>query len=79
VHIPHGGIFSNLRLPGVLGDNAKGAYASDIIYDDTNLEQLDSLAPTQMHRNVDLEILNADAQGTYRILQTALFLLPHLL
>lgn len=48
----------------------EGAYASDLIYDDTDLEQLESLASTHIFFNVDLGILNADAQGTYQILHT---------
>lgn len=38
-------------------------YAYDTIYDDANSDQIESLAPTQLHRNVDLELLNADKQG----------------
>lgn len=45
---------------GVLVDDAKGLHSTDIIYDDMDADQIDSLPPTQMHRNVDLAILEAD-------------------
>lgn len=45
---------------GVLIDDAKGLHSTDIIYDDMNPDQIDSLPPTQPHRNVDLTILKAD-------------------
>jgi hypothetical protein len=35
------------------------------IYDDTNVEQMDALPITQMHRNVDLENVNADKEGAF--------------
>ncbi|KAG6331882.1 hypothetical protein ID866_7208 [Astraeus odoratus] len=45
---------------GVLIDNAKGLYPTDVVYDDLNPDQMESLPPTQVHRNVDLAILQAD-------------------
>ena len=51
------------RCPGVLTDDAKGMYAYDIIWDDTNPDQLETLPDTQPHRNVDLLVLAADNQG----------------
>ncbi len=48
---------------GELTDDAKGLYATDIIYDDTNVDQLESLPVTQLHRNVDLAIVKADKEG----------------
>ncbi|KAF8896241.1 hypothetical protein BD779DRAFT_1608539 [Infundibulicybe gibba] len=47
----------------VLTDDAAGQYATDTIYDDADPDQIETLAPTQFHRDVDLEILNADKQG----------------
>jgi len=44
-------------------DNAVGDFKTDIIYDDANPDQIESLAPTQPHRNVDLELLKADREG----------------
>ncbi|KAF8071994.1 hypothetical protein FPV67DRAFT_911651 [Lyophyllum atratum] len=51
---------------GVIADNACGEYASDTIYDDMNPDQIESLPPTQLHRPVDLMIINADKEGYIR-------------
>ncbi|EMD33972.1 hypothetical protein CERSUDRAFT_117492 [Gelatoporia subvermispora B] len=51
---------------GVLTDDARGMYATDTIYSDMNVEQIESLPPTALHRNVDLEIVSADKQGYLR-------------
>lgn len=51
------------KLLGVLIDNAKGMFASDTIYSDNDIEQIESLPSTQNHRNVDLEIVQADGEG----------------
>jgi len=48
---------------GVLGDKAAGMYPTLTIFYDSDPKQIASLAPTQIHRNVDLDIVNADAQG----------------
>jgi len=61
---------------GVLIDNAKGMFAYDTIYNDNDIEQIESLAPTQIHRNVDLEIVKADGEGyvkTYIILPSTIY------
>ncbi|KAH7928229.1 NAD(P)-binding protein [Leucogyrophana mollusca] len=61
---------------GVLTDNAAGKHATDMIYSDANAEQIESLKPTQIHRNVDLEIVEADKQGyvkTYIILPSTIY------
>ena len=47
----------------MLCDDAQGMYAYDTIYNDTDVKQIESLAPTQLHRNVDLAIVEADKQG----------------
>jgi len=57
---------------GVLVDDAVGDFKSDTIYDDANPDQIETLAPTQPHRNVDLELLKADSEGYIR----AYFVLP---
>jgi hypothetical protein len=44
---------------GVLTDNAMGMFAYDTIYRDDNADQMESLPPTQPHRTVDLEVVNA--------------------
>ncbi|KAG7089748.1 hypothetical protein E1B28_011402 [Marasmius oreades] len=48
---------------GVLSDDAAGKHQTDTVYDDKNPNQIESLAPTQMHRNVDLEVVAADNEG----------------
>ncbi|KAL0573562.1 hypothetical protein V5O48_008395 [Marasmius crinis-equi] len=47
----------------VLVDDALGEYASDVIWEDENVAQLDSLPPDAPHRAVELEALSADQQG----------------
>ena len=47
----------------MLCDDAQGMYAYDTIYNDTDVKQIESLAPTQLHRSVDLAIVEADKQG----------------
>lgn len=53
-----------LFFSGVLADNAAGMYPTDRVYDDASVEDIESLAPTQIHRNVDLAIVAADNSGT---------------
>ena len=48
---------------GVLMDNAAGLHETDVVYVDTNPEQIESLAPTALHRPVDLEVVAADKEG----------------
>jgi len=57
--------------PGVLTDNATGDTATDVIYDDLNVEQIESLPDSQLHRNVDLELLRADKEGTFKLSRRA--------
>jgi hypothetical protein len=52
-----------LECIGVLMDNAAGMQDTDIIYVDTNVEQIESLPDTAPHRLVDLEIVAADKDG----------------
>ncbi|KAJ6624186.1 NAD-binding protein [Mycena sp. CBHHK59/15] len=71
-------IFINtvVRQLGVLSDTAAGMYAGTTIYDDSDPDQIDTLAPTQMHRDVDLAITNADAEGyvkSYIILPSTIY------
>ncbi|KAJ7625818.1 hypothetical protein FB45DRAFT_836098 [Roridomyces roridus] len=44
-------------------DDAKGMYATPTIYDDSDVDQIAALPPTQLHRDVDLAISAADAEG----------------
>ncbi|KAF5358818.1 hypothetical protein D9758_008565 [Tetrapyrgos nigripes] len=39
---------------------------TDVIYDDANPDQIETLAPTQPHRNVDLKILDAEKEGFFK-------------
>ncbi|KAK7453288.1 hypothetical protein VKT23_011963 [Stygiomarasmius scandens] len=48
---------------GVYLDLAGGMRSTDVIYDDANPDQIETLAPTQPHRIVDLEIIAADKEG----------------
>ncbi|KAF8199609.1 hypothetical protein BJ912DRAFT_1139672 [Pholiota molesta] len=61
---------------GVLADDARGEYSTNVIYDDANPDQIESLADTQLHRNVDLPIVNADREGylkSYIILPSTIY------
>ncbi|KAI0070526.1 NAD-P-binding protein [Panus rudis PR-1116 ss-1] len=61
---------------GVLADDAKGMHTTDTIYDDSNADQMNSLPPTALHRNVDLEVINADKDGylhSYVILPSTIY------
>ncbi|KAG2003467.1 hypothetical protein CC2G_004069 [Coprinopsis cinerea AmutBmut pab1-1] len=49
---------------------------TDIVYDDSDPDQIETLAPTQLHRNVDLELVQADKEGyvkTYIILPSTIY------
>ncbi|KAF8920257.1 hypothetical protein CPB85DRAFT_1372989 [Mucidula mucida] len=48
---------------GVLSDDTKGMRATETIYSDLNTALLDTIAPTQPHRSVDLTMFEADEQG----------------
>ena len=50
---------------GVLADSAGGMYGSDTIYYDSDPEQIEALEPTRPHRNVDLNVVAADKEGTH--------------
>ena len=49
---------------GVLADSARGNYVSDTIYDDANPDQIETLPDTQIHRDVELELIQGDKEGT---------------
>ena len=42
-------------------------YECETIYHDADVKQMESIPPTQLHRNVDLEILNADEEGEHNL------------
>jgi len=48
---------------GVISSDDRGEFATETVYDDLNVDQIESLPPTAFHRNVDLAILEADQQG----------------
>jgi nucleoside-diphosphate-sugar epimerase len=61
---------------GVLADDAKGMFAYDTIYDDSDADQIETLLPSQIHRNVDLVNVNADKEGyvkSYIILPSTIY------
>lgn len=45
-------------------DNAAGKFATEEIWDDTNVAQIASLPHNALHRNVELVVEKADADGT---------------
>ncbi|KAF5371846.1 hypothetical protein D9615_009545 [Tricholomella constricta] len=61
---------------GVLVDDAGGMHSTPNIYSDLDIEKLESLPPTQPHRNVDLTLVEADNQGyvkTYVVLPGTIY------
>lgn len=48
---------------GVLADDAAGMYGTDEVYSDLDVEKFEKLPPSQPHRKVDLEVIEADKQG----------------
>ncbi|KAJ7824957.1 NAD-binding protein [Mycena olivaceomarginata] len=69
-------IFINTSGTGVLSDQAKGMYAGTTVYDDSDADQIEGIAPTASHRDVDLAITAADAEGyikSYIILPSTIY------
>ncbi|KAG8217077.1 hypothetical protein J3R82DRAFT_5099 [Butyriboletus roseoflavus] len=61
---------------GVVIDMTDGNYATETVWDDTDVAQLDTIADTQLHRNVDLLVLAADKEGyvkTYVVLPPTIY------
>ncbi|KAJ7255830.1 NAD(P)-binding protein [Mycena haematopus] len=61
---------------GVIVEDAKGLSPGSTIYDDSDADQIASLHPTRPHREVDLAITAADAEGyvkTYIILPSTIY------
>ena len=42
-------------------------YTTDMVYDDTDPDQIETLPATRIHRNVDLAIVAADKEGMCNI------------
>lgn len=49
----------------MITDDAAGDRSWDNIYNDLDPDQIETLADTQQHRYVDLEIVQADKDGTF--------------
>ncbi|KAH9168825.1 hypothetical protein EDB89DRAFT_2202042 [Lactarius sanguifluus] len=65
-----------LKFLGVLMDDAAGLHDTDVIYADTDPEQIESLPDTAFHRLVDLEVVAADKEGyvrTYIVLPSTIY------
>ncbi|KAL0569750.1 hypothetical protein V5O48_012211 [Marasmius crinis-equi] len=61
---------------GVLADDALGDYTSDVIWDDENVAQLETLAPNHNPRPVELKVVSADEDGyayTYIVSPSAIY------
>ncbi|KAJ6456961.1 NAD-binding protein [Mycena sanguinolenta] len=67
-------VFSDVT--GVISDDAKGMYAGTTVYDDSDADQMESIPPTQMHRDVDLAVTAADAEGyikSYKVVPSTIY------
>ncbi|KAJ7806540.1 NAD-binding protein [Mycena olivaceomarginata] len=65
-----------INTVSVLSDQAKGMYAGTTVYDDSDADQIEGIAPTASHRDVDLAITAADAEGyikSYIILPSTIY------
>ncbi|KAF9453418.1 NAD(P)-binding protein [Macrolepiota fuliginosa MF-IS2] len=56
-------VFIHTSGTGILADNAAGLKTTDVIRDDANPDQIEQLPPTAFHRDVDLEMIQADNEG----------------
>lgn len=52
-----------MRVQGALIDDANGAFTSDLIYDDIDPDQIETLPDSAIHRHVDLPVVQADREG----------------
>jgi hypothetical protein len=52
-----------LEFVVTLLDDAAGLHDTNVIYVDTNIEQLETIPDTYYHRSVDLELVAADKAG----------------
>ncbi|KAF8623651.1 hypothetical protein AX17_007350 [Amanita inopinata Kibby_2008] len=60
-------VFIHTSGTGVLADNAMGAFKSDVIWHDDDPDQIETLEPTALHRDVELMVLDADKQGYAKV------------
>ncbi|THU82132.1 NAD-binding protein [Dendrothele bispora CBS 962.96] len=69
-------IFIHTSGTGLYIEFAGGMHSNAVVYDDANPDQIETIAPTQPHRNVDLEILAADTENyvkTYIVLPSTVY------
>ena len=55
-------------------------FASDVIYSDNDIRAIEALPLNAWHRKVDVEIVNADTDGSYYLhicIDKVQFMLPH--
>jgi hypothetical protein len=57
-------------LLAIIIDDTKGNSTTETVWDDTDVAKLDTIANTQLHRNVDVLILAADKEGKSRVRPT---------
>ncbi|KIP05180.1 hypothetical protein PHLGIDRAFT_31023 [Phlebiopsis gigantea 11061_1 CR5-6] len=58
------------------GQETKGERPTDVIYDDSDFDQVANIKPAALHRNVDLAVFQADKEGfvrTYIILPSTIW------
>ncbi|KAF5323088.1 hypothetical protein D9611_009274 [Ephemerocybe angulata] len=70
------GVFIHTSSTAILTDDARGLFASEVVYDDLDVDQIASLPDTQPHRKVDLEVLRGDAEGfvlTYIVVPSTVY------
>ncbi|KAJ7206667.1 hypothetical protein GGX14DRAFT_457394 [Mycena pura] len=70
---------SLIHLVSCLCDDAQGMFASEKVYNDLDIASIESIPATQWHRNVDLALVAADAEGyvnTYIVLPSAVYGTP---
>ncbi|OJA15681.1 hypothetical protein AZE42_12945, partial [Rhizopogon vesiculosus] len=51
---------------GVLIDQAAGNFTADKIYSDLDIPKIETLPKTQLHREVDIAVVAADEEGSFR-------------
>jgi len=60
----------------IIIDDTKGNSTTETVWDDTDVAKLDTIANTQLHRNVDVLILAADKEGyvkTYFVIPSTIY------
>jgi len=72
-------IYIHTSGAGVIADPVNGVHQDSPTWDDLDEGQMATIAPTQLHRPVDLELLHADDEGyikSYIILPTTVWGIP---